>query len=152
MKHVCNNTGLLPSPPACCNYHQDIMGAHPGAKPKTLSCCGYILMIILCGSFELRTQESKKTFFPPWIKQYQMGPVLWLSITREQAPCFCDSMSMCFCVCVCFVDTERGEWDVYGGQTLCLREPHPPGELCKRTGWGGLESWTGEGHSLHFLQ
>lgn len=81
--------------------------------------------------------------------QYLMGHALQLSKT----PCFCDSMSFFFFfLCACSVDKERGERDVHGDQTLCVREPHPPGELRERTGRGGLESWTGEGHPSHFFQ
>lgn len=62
-----------------------------------------------------------------------------------------NSPPSCLCVCVCSVDTKRGQRDVHGNQTLCVREPHPPGELCEKSGRGWLESRPGEDPSLHFL-
>lgn len=50
----------------------------------------------------------------------------------------------CLCPYMCFLDTKRGQPHVYGDQTLCVREPHSPGELCE----SGLESWTGESNAL----
>lgn len=55
-------------------------------------------------------------------------------------------------ICPCFVDPERGQRHVHGDQTLCVGEPRPPGELRERPRGGGLESRTGEGHWLRFLQ
>lgn len=70
----------------------------------------------------------------------------------QRLPVFVTPCPFFFFLCARSVDKERGERDVHGDQTLCVREPHPPGELRERTGRGGLESWTGEGHPSHFLQ
>lgn len=40
---------------------------------------------------------------------------------------------------------------MYGEQTLCIREPHPPGELCEGPGRGELEPRTGENLRAEFI-
>lgn len=50
--------------------------------------------------------------------------------------------------CSCFpcADTQRGQRHVHGDQALCVREPHPAGELREGTGGRELEPRTGTPH------
>lgn len=82
-------------------------------------------------------------------KQFPFKQIQGLSCESKKNSRFSKSSAK---LCVCFVDPERGQRAVYGDQTLCVREPHSPGELREKPWRGGLESRPGEAHSLPSLQ